>query len=652
MKDNKIYKIKKAPDPKLSYYKCIKTSLKSVVKDERIVKIINDTVIMSNKIIIHSLQFMKLYLLHLHDNNKSFPKMNRQFINSIMKIVCIPPTRGKKPSASTLATKNELNIVYDKYYKDIQLDTLNYRHMNTILEYLVVDILTMYENNIKQRFVEYIERFVNVIWKKKQLVKLMKTKYKTKKTRQSAISKLCNQLRKIKNDILSINKEKTSSPIYHQWIDYVRTEILPQKTYQKDLLYYDLQCSPQDYFPSMMKMMKIIEQNGEHMNNLFPLRTDIIPKYIRIDTTSLMHLFFTKEQGRRDFYLRNGNMTKYQDKLWKLFFRLDKKCFHSEDDYNYHFHHMIETDGIGCSILLLREDLEGKKLRQPKVLLNREKYIDELTTNEKQELQKKKVVAIDPNMSDLIYCIDGLDKTSKTFRYTQNQRRKETKAKKYRNFLQANKNSTKIEGQTITEWEAKLSQYNRKTLDFSKFMEYIKEKNIMNKAISSFYQGEIYRKLKLHSFINKKKTEQKMMNRFMRMFGTPEEVVIGFGDFEQAQHRKYKEPVKGKGFRTLFRKAGYQVYLVDEFRTSCRCSHCAGETSTFRECINPRPWKDNIIMRHGLVKCKTCSRLWNRDTNASINIYKIIVNEIQGQERPTYLTRTKGSISGAPSVST
>ena len=88
------------------------------------------------------------------------------------------------------------------------MDTLNYRHMNTILEYLVVDILTMYENNIKQRFVEYIERFVNVIWKKKQLVKLMKTSIKRKKTRQSAISKLCNQLRKIKNDILSINKEK------------------------------------------------------------------------------------------------------------------------------------------------------------------------------------------------------------------------------------------------------------------------------------------------------------------------------------------------------------------------------------------------------------------------------------------------------------
>ena len=26
--------------------------------------------------------------------------------------------------------------------------------------------------------------------------------------------------------------------------------------------------------------------------------------------------------------------------------------------------------------------------------------------------------------------------------------------------------------------------------------------------------------------------------------------------------------------RTLFKKAGFQTYLVDEFRTSCRCSKC------------------------------------------------------------------------------
>ena len=42
--------------------------------------------------------------------------------------------------------------------------------MNTILDYLTIDILTMYENNIKQHFIEYIERYVNVMFEKKNTI--------------------------------------------------------------------------------------------------------------------------------------------------------------------------------------------------------------------------------------------------------------------------------------------------------------------------------------------------------------------------------------------------------------------------------------------------------------------------------------------------
>ena len=84
-----------------------------------------------------------------------------------------------------------------------------------------------------------------------------------------------------------------------------------------------------------------------------------------------------------------------------------------------------------------------------------------------------------------------------------------------------------------------------------------------------------------------------MLSRFEMKFGTPQEVVICIGDWEQKQHRKFKEPVKGKGFRTLFRKAGYKVYLVDEFRTSKKCSACEiGVCSKFRWIDNPRPYRD------------------------------------------------------------
>ncbi len=632
------------------YHKCIKTSLKSVVKDERVIREINRVVANCNKIVIHSLQLLKLYFLHLYDTDQPFPPINKQFVNSVLKTVCVSPAVGRKPSASTASIKSNLKAFYDAHYKNMQPEILEYTKLNTVLDYLAIDILTMYENNIRQRFVAYVEYFVNVVWRKKELIGLMKKRFKTPKARQAAVSKLCRQLRSIKNDILS-GGEKTASPIYHDWIDGVRSAVMPQKTFQKNNIYYDLQCSPQDYLRSMVKMMKIVEGYGKSLTNVFPLRSDISPKYIRIDTTSLIHLFFTKRQGNKGYYLTKGNLVKYQDRLWRFFFRLDKKCFYVEDAHKYHFHHMIETDGVGCSIILLREDLQGKRVRTPTHMSSNERYIDEISADEKKTLRDKKAVAIDPNMSDLIYCIDGVDTT---FRYTQNQRRKEVKAKKYRDILQQNKKSTKIDGKSIYEWEAELSHYNKKTLQFNAFKSYIAVKNKLNQALSSFYDEHIYRKLKLSRFINTKRSEQRMLARFEKMFGSPEEIVIGFGDFEQKQHRKYKEPVKGKGFRALFRKAGYQVYLVDEFRTSCRCSVCEGETSTFRECVNPRPWRravQPVVIRHGLVKCKTCARLWNRDTNASRNIHKIIMNEIAGLDRPAYLRRAIGSLSGATSAS-
>ncbi|CAM6028969.1 unnamed protein product [Sphagnum balticum] len=92
----------------------------------------------------------------------------------------------------------------------------------------------------------------------------------------------------------------------------------------------------------------------------------------------------------------------------------------------------------------------------------------------------------------------------------------------------------------------------------------------------------------------------------------------------------------------FLRKASYDVYLVDEFRNSCRCSHCKehGECKTFLECENPRPYRTGRILRHGLVRCKTCQRLWNRDTNASNNIWRVADSAINGLPRLEHLPRT------------
>jgi hypothetical protein len=311
-----------------------------------------------------------------------------------------------------------------------------------------------------------------------------------------------------------------------------------------------------------------------------------------------------------------------QSEVWKEFFKTHMKYFHCvEDKHDYTFHNMIETDGVSCSIILIRKDKAGTIVKQPKQKGVGEKYIDEITDEERKELAHLKLVAIDPNMGDLLYCVVGDQCGQTKFRYSQNMRRKETKFKKYRNLRQAMKHNV-INGESVVVWETDMSAYNKKTRDFEAFKTYIEQKNDLNLRFAPFYNQYIFGKLKLGSYIRRQITEARMLKRFEKLFGSPDKVVICIGDWEQKQPRKFMEPVKGKGFRNLFRNAHYKLYLADEFRTSCKCSACDehGDCSTFRKVDNLKPYRDGRILRHGLVKCQTCSRLWNRDTNASSNI--------------------------------
>lgn len=187
-------------------------------------------------------------------------------------------------------------------------------------------------------------------------------------------------------------------------------------------------------------------------------------------------------------------------------------------------------------------------------------------------------------------------------------------------------------------------KFNRKSLDIGKFKNYIQKKSEINNILFNFYEKYIFRKLKLQSYRNIKRSEQKMINHFKKIFGNENDVVVCFGDFEQKQHMKFKEPIKGNGIRTLFRKAGFNTYLVDEFRTSCRCSNCEiGICSKMMIRENPRPFRTGNILVHGLICCKNKCGYWNRDVNCATNIYKIAYNAINNIERPNYLSRNKNS---------
>ena len=327
------------------FFKSIKTSLKSILKHPEInTAKINDVVIKSHKIVIHTLQFLKLYLMHHYEtHNQSLPIIDKKLINTTMKVMCgeKETNKGRPPNKDTLELKDKLTMFYKEHYLQYtQEDKLDYTYMSNVLAYLTEDIITMYENNIQLHYVDYVERFVNVVWKKKMLTEKIRKLYKTKAERESRIRSLCGELRKIKNDILTVDKTTyTSKPYYHSWITEQKKRILPNKTkFQKDSVSYDLKCKIMDYFPCMITMMKQVEKEEETISNVFPLRSGISPNYIRLDTITLVHLLLRKEQGNKSDYNDEGNTKKHEDKIWQFFFRTERKVFTKT---GYSFHHMM-----------------------------------------------------------------------------------------------------------------------------------------------------------------------------------------------------------------------------------------------------------------------------------------------------------------------
>jgi hypothetical protein len=204
------------------------------------------------------------------------------------------------------------------------------------------------------------------------------------------------------------------------------------------------------------------------------------------------------------------------------------------------------------------------------------------------------------------------------------------------------------------------------TLDPRRYVEYLRAKNRINAILLPFYAQETFRKMRWHAYINMSRSESVMINRFKEKFGPPQDVVIAMGDWEQKHQARFKQPTKGVGMRKLFKKHGYaDLFLVNEFRTSKKCHACGdgdGDCEKFMHAPRPKPCGDrhtcgctsrNVkrarfcakkhepALVHGLVRCTTCTRIWNRDVNGSLNIFSIATLALHNQPRPRHLCRER-----------
>ena len=172
---------------------------------------------------------------------------------------------------------------------------------------------------------------------------------------------------------------------------------------------------------------------------------------------------------------------------------------------------------------------------------------------------------------------------AKYYRYTQANRNYDVRKTKYIRIRECLKTEY-INGELeVRHIEATLSIFDSKTTDFKKFEEYVCHKITVNDLLDEHYKRTIYRKLKWNTYINTHRSEDMMLNNFRKKFGSYQNAVIILGDYSEKNHKKGNEPTILKRLRTLFKKELYEVYLIDEFRTSKLCHKCESETENFEE---------------------------------------------------------------------
>jgi hypothetical protein len=193
-----------------------KCPLKNVIKNIQLQKDINEMCIKINKIIIQTYQFLKLYILSKYDNNNTIPKINKNFIMNIIKVITKRhDTRGKPSKNETKNVLNELTLFYKNDYKKCisDNDVIDSTKLNFVLAYEAIDVVKNIETHISEHFIDFVNKFVNVTFNiKEQLDEINKLKI-SKDEKKEKRKELNMKHRSVKDDLLKLNNSYESDKI-------------------------------------------------------------------------------------------------------------------------------------------------------------------------------------------------------------------------------------------------------------------------------------------------------------------------------------------------------------------------------------------------------------------------------------------------------
>ena len=545
-------------------------------------------------------------------------------------------------------------------------DTLDPVQLTYLLPYMLTEMFTMYTNDVEANLKKYFAKYVKLVasvrdkvdwlrrtqsneWRRieENLVadaaeegrnpptpdELAAEKADFDKKRKATIAKIYAEADKVVEMLMGDRAAAIPATLAHftGMINDLRQR-LPARAPRHPAVAYDLKVRPLAYFPVMLYMVDQMERVYEaKLPSLFPLKRSFIVDHCPLDTRAVLEFLCSAETKRRC----RGNIRAHENEIWAEIFKINGPAFKATFAA---FDFFVKTDAFSMSTNFKLNEAVPARGYQP------EKYVQNLTPEEREHLVGKRLVAYDPNKGNLVLAVNGDGQDADVFRYTAQYRRVEGKMKKYEKKRLKIKQQEQVNGASLEAIETNLKQYNSRSVQLAEFLRYIHAKSGARVKMKEVYSRLCWRKFRFAEKLAIKKLEKKVMDDFEAKFGPPGEVVVAAGDWSAKRNMRGKRATPGIGTRKMLAKRRYEVVLVDEYRSSKRCSHCGahgeeGVTEQFLRIEHPDDRRDGTVLSWAILRCTSCGMVWNRDRNAAINLWRIARSELDGNGRPAYLRR-------------
>lgn len=555
--------------------------------------------------------------------------------------------KKESKDAITLEVHQKFLRIFNEHFKDDSTIFARKLSLSHILTYSVSILETAYLNNIIFNFHKYVRKFADCHFGKKT------------PESKSAYNFLIHKGSIPSEEVLKWCEE-------HFWYlkdaDFEHIESYVEK-------------NPWFYLNKMVRMNRIFETiEGVKLYSPLPIKRTFIPSHIRLDTSGLAQLLFTKEhldffkihyktlynteimfKNKSDILSSYEKLTGESDpvgvkgaihntRVWEYFCSFSvpkfKKVLQDErKDGIWVFDNSIMTDGVSITLSITRIENRKKKefttRKATKAIFKKKEFqtINDLTEDElKEYLLERKKLGVDPGKDNIIQLTNG----QSTFSYTKGTRNTDLKV-----FVRAKNANAKIE-KIDKDYLATLSQYDSKSCTFQNFSGYVIAKFKNSLSAREVYKESSFRSVKFTAYCLLKSSEDRMIYRLKKWVEsldtepkyewmiqkaetsqdptltniienikkTKAEFVLLYGNWGRNPNLKHSSPTPGIGLKRKLSKY-FKILEIHEYLTSQTCPCCRGVRCMEHPSLDEESRKRKGP-RHQLLRCKNvdCSCRW------------------------------------------